>query len=294
MGPLSDRAALIALLATGTRPWSVYAELVQDAGSALAVLEHERGRDEVSPRLFEPDDHLGLDTAAAQIAGWEAQGIRVLTLLDAGYPDNLLAVFDRPPMIFVAGALLDEDARSVAVIGARDATQPATRLAGQIAAHLVGAGYTVTSGLAAGIDTAAHAAALAAGGRTVAVIGTGLTRFYPAQNVVLQHRIAKECAVLSQFWPDALPSRRSFPMRNALMSGLSLATVIVEAGPTSGARSQARAALAHGRPVLLCEWLLGQTWARELSLRPGVHVVDSAAEVVATVQRLTETGALVV
>jgi DNA processing protein len=294
MSPFSESAALIALLRTGARPWRKYAELVEDAGSALAVLEHEQGRIDASPRLFEPDDDFRLDSAAAEVAGWEAQGIRVLTVLDAEYPDNLRAVYDRPPLIFVAGSLQARDDRSVAVIGSRDATRHGTWFARQIAEHLITAGYTVMSGLAAGIDTAAHTAALAAGGRTVAVIGTGLTRSYPPQNAALQRRIGQESAVVSQFWPDAAPSRRSFPTRNALMSGLSLATVIVEASPTSGARTQARFALAHGRPVLLIEWLLQHAWGRELSSRPGVHVVSSAVQVVATVQRLSGTEALVV
>jgi DNA processing protein len=293
MAPLSESAALIALLRTGTRPWREYAELLEGAGSALAVFEHERGGKHASPRLFEIADESGLDTAAAEIAGWAAQGIRVLTVLHREYPGNLRAVHDRPALIFTAGSLGAGDERSVAVIGSRDATEHGTRSARQIAEHLIAGGYTVISGLAAGIDAAAHTAALAAGGRTVAVIGTGLTRSYPPQNARLQQEIADKCAVVSQFWPDAAPSRRSFPMRNALMSGLSLATVIVEASQTSGARSQARFALAHGRPVLLIESLLEQVWARELSLRPGVHVVSSPAEVVATVQRLSGTEALV-
>ena len=295
MAPFSESAALIALLRTGTRSWREYAELVQAAGSALAVLEHERERERIAiaPRLFEPDDDFRLDTAAAEIAGWKAQGIRVLTVLDAEYPDNLRAVHDRPPLIFVAGSLLARDDRSVAVIGSREATGRGRRSARQISEHLIAAGYTVVSGLAEGIDTAAHVAALDAAGRTVAAIGTGLARSYPPQNSALQRRIASQCAVVSQFWPDAGPSRRSFPMRNALMSGLSLATVIVEASRNSGARSQARFALAHGRPVLLSESLLEQALARELSVAPGVHVVGSAAEAVAAVQRLNNTDALV-
>jgi DNA processing protein len=165
--------------------------------------------------------------------------------------------------------------------------------AGAIARHLVGAGFTVFSGLAAGIDTAAHRSALEAGGRTVAVIGTGLRRVYPPQNADLQQRIAAECAVVSQFWPDAPPSRISFPMRNAVMSGMTLATVVVEASHTSGARTQARLALEHGRPVLLLESLLAQDWARRFAMRPGTHVVRTPAEISATVERLTSPDALV-
>jgi DNA processing protein len=118
-------------------------------------------------------------------------------------------------------------------------------------------------------------------------------RVYPAQNAALQRQIATEGAVVSRFWPDAAPSRRSFPMRNAVMSGLALGTVIVEAGPTSGARTQARLALAQGRPVLLVDTLLDQGWARELASRPGVYVVESAAEVPAVIERISSTGALV-
>jgi DNA processing protein len=126
----------------------------------------------------------------------------------------------------------------------------------------------------------------------LAVIGTGLGRCYPPQNAALQRRIAHQCAVISQFWPDAPPTRRSFPMRNGVMSGLALATTIVEAAQTSGSRMQARLALAHGRPVLLMQWLLTQAWARELAARPGTHVIRDPYEVAAVVGRLTAHGAL--
>ncbi|MBV9048974.1 MAG: DNA-processing protein DprA, partial [Solirubrobacterales bacterium] len=159
--------------------------------------------------------------------------------------------------------------------------------------HLVDQGYTVVSGLAAGIDTAAHTAALARGGRTIAVIGTGLNRSYPPENAPLQRRLARESAVVSQFWPEAPPSRRSFPMRNAVMSGLTLGTVVVEASQTSGARMQGRLALAHGRTVFLVDALLEQQWAREFSNRPGTHVVRSGPEITAVVERLTSPGALI-
>jgi DNA processing protein len=178
------------------------------------------------------------------------------------------------------------------VVGARQASPKGTDAARAIAAHLVENEYTVVSGLAAGIDTAAHTAALERDGRTLAVIGTGLARSYPPQNASLQQQIASRCAVISQFWPDAPPSRRSFPMRNAVMSGLALATVVVEASHTSGSRMQARLALAHGRPVFLVRSLLDQDWAQALATRPGVHVARSPEDITSMVERLTSAGAL--
>ena len=170
---------------------------------------------------------------------------------------------------------------------------PEPAAAGAIAEGLAGEGYVVVSGLAAGIDTAAHRAALEMGARTVAVIGTGLRDAYPPENAALQRRIAASGAVVSQFWPETAPARASFPMRNAVMSGFARGTVVVEASHRSGARLQTRLALAHGRPVFLLAPLLAQTWARELAQRPGVHVVTEAAEITAAIERLDATDALV-
>jgi DNA processing protein len=297
MAERAETAALIALLRNGGRPWREYSELVEAAGSAIAVLESE-GRDEPAPeppRLFSDDERPApnLGQISAELAAWAEEGIRVLTVLDAGYPDNLRAVYDRPPLVFLAGSLTAIDSKCVAVVGARLASAAGIADAALIARHLVSLGYTVASGLAAGIDTSAHRAALESGGRTVAVIGTGLRRAYPPENAALQRRLATEHAVISQFWPDAPPSRRSFPMRNAVMSGVSLASVIVEASPTSGARIQARLALAQGRPVFLWHSLLSQEWARALAVRPGTHVVHNPDEITTAVQRLTSPGTLV-
>jgi len=219
--------------------------------------------------------------------------MRLMTVLDAEYPDNLRAVHDRPPLIFVAGRLQPSDTRSVAVVGSRKASGEGLERAASIAGHLVGSGYAVMSGLAAGIDTAAHTATLAAGGRTVAVIGTGLAHSYPPENAALQRKIVNKGAVVSQFWPEAPPSLRSFPMRNAVMSGLTLGTVVVEASATSGARVQARLGLAHGRSVFLARSLLSQDWARALAGRPGAHAFESPDEITDVIGRVTSAGALV-
>ncbi len=278
----SESAALVALLRAGRRPVGVWSQLLERAGGAIALLEEDHGL------LAGPL----LNTAIAEIAAWQREGIRLLTMLDPGYPENLRAVPDPPPLIFVAGQLEPGDVRSVAVIGSREPPTVAAARARAIASELVDCGYTVASGLAAGIDTAAHTAALARGGRTFAVIGTGLRRAYPVENAGLQRRIAAEGAVISQFWPDAPPSRRSFPMRNAVMSGLTLATVVVEATHTSGARTQARLAVGQGRPVVLVDSLLDQAWARDLAGRSGVHVAGSAAQVTEVIDRLDPAGAL--
>ena len=113
----------------------------------------------------------------------------------------------------------------------------------------------------------------------MAVIGTGLQQRYPRENAQLQDYIAREHLVISQFWPDAAPTKKSFPMRNAVMSGYAAATVVIEASYRSGARMQARLALEHGRPVLLMDTLLEHDWARDYAGRPGTHVVRNSAEV---------------
>jgi DNA processing protein len=289
-----ETAALVALLRAGRRPWPIYAELVESSGSAHGVLERE---------LSESDDTQGslLDTggteqllraAASEVAAWEAKGIRLLTVLDTDYPANLRAVYDRPPLLFVAGVLEHDDAHSLAVVGSRTPSQAGVERTRAIAAHLADGGYTVISGLAAGIDTAAHTTTLARHGRTIAVIGTGLRHTYPPQNAQLQKTIAATCAVVSQFWPDARATRQSFPMRNAVMSGLALGTILVEASQTSGARIQARLALAHGRPLFVAKSLLDQAWGQTLAARPGTTVFEGPDEITAAVERLTQPGAL--
>lgn len=280
-----ETAALVALLRRADRPWHQYAELVEARGSALAVLREPNPEEEATPTLFPADpepeaDATDLDAIAVELSAWEADGISIVSVLDDSYPTNLRTIHNRPPIVFLRGSLSADDDRSVAVVGTRRASSGGLERARDVAAGLVAAGYTVASGLAEGVDTAAHLAALEHGGRTVAVIGTGLNRSYPARNASLQHRIAQEAAVVSQFWPDAPPTRTTFPMRNIVMSGLARATVVIEASQTSGARMQARFALEHGRPLFLLESLLEHIWAREFAERPGAYVVRSAVEVV--------------
>ena len=309
---------MVGLLRTGRRPWVEYAELVEELGSAAAALEQELGSARApegqtgapegqtgapegqtsllldDPGIAEADAEALKSRAKTDLGRWDAQGMRLVTVLDPDYPPNLKAVHDRPPILFIAGHITPDDAKAVAVVGARKATEAGCEQATQIAEHLTQTGYTVVSGLAAGIDTAAHTAALNHNGRTLAVIGTGLTRAYPRENLALQQDIAERCAVISQFWPDAPPTKRSFPMRNATMSGIALATVVVEASETSGARTQARLALAHARPVFLTKTLVTeQPWAQQIARRPGTQIIHNPTEITGALERLISPGSLV-
>jgi DNA processing protein len=283
MDGMIEAAALVALLRRGDRPWSAMADEVEAAGSAVEVL---RARRPGQGELFESDTDAELSDAKAAIEELQSGGFRLVTLLDDAYPSNLAAVHQRPPILFAAGTLDPEDARSVAVVGTRKPSAAAMEAAQTVAAGLAARGVTVVSGLAAGIDTAAHEAALSRAGRTVAVIGTGIRRTYPLQNAQLQQEIAARGLVLSQFWPEAPPTKQSFLMRNAVMSGYALATVVIEASHRSGARVQARLALQHGRHVFLMRSLLQHDWAREYASRPNTTVIDSADDVLASLDRL--------
>jgi DNA processing protein len=280
-----ETAAILALMARRDLPWNRIAGAVEEDGSALRLLE--QANDTTTERLFEVDQQqVTLDQLEDWVHAWEREGIDTVTVLDAAYPVNLRMVHDRPPVLFVRGALSKGDERAVAVVGTRSASERGLAKARMIARELVDARYVVVSGLAAGIDTASHTAALEAGGRTVAVIGTGLRHVYPKANAALQERLGRESAVLSQFWPGQEPRRWTFPQRNAVMSGVARATVVVEASHTSGARMQARLALEHGRPVFLLRSLLEHAWAQAYLDRPGVYIVDEGTEVVEHLERL--------
>jgi len=282
MRSLEETAALVALLRTGRRFWHEVAELVEEEESALRVLERElEGQEEGT--LF-PDESAperpNLDSIAEEIQGWLADGMKIVTVLDESYPANLRTIHDLPPLLFFYGDLRPEDEQSIAIVGTRHPTDAGRKLAAEVATDLTKRGYVILSGLAQGIDAAVHEATLRADGRTLAVIGTGLRLSYPAKNKELQSRLARESAVLSQFWPDQPPTKRTFPMRNAVMSGFALATVVIEAKGKSGAKMQARLALEHGRPVFLPDSLVREhDWAQEYAERPGTTVVSTAEEI---------------
>lgn len=280
-----EGAALVALLRErpGKRTWADITAEVIEAGSAVAVWESL-----VPARLMNVGNREPITTAAEDIAGWTQDGTRFLTVLDSDYPARLRSIHQAPPVLFTRGGLRDNDL-AVSVVGSRKASDRGLKIARSVVESLVGQGISVVAGLAAGVDTAAHVAALAAGGRTVAVIGTGINRQYPATNRGLHSEIVERGLLMSQFWPDAPPQKHTFLMRNATMSGYGLATVVVEAGEISGARAQARMAVAHGRPVVLTDLVVERSeWAKALLGRPGVYEAASTADVIAVVRQVID------
>jgi DNA processing protein len=281
-----ETAAVLALMARHSLPWNRLAGAIEEEGSALALLDRLSSPADGQLFVLGDEGNVTLDQFEDHVDAWGREGITLVTVLDAVYPVNLRMVHDRPPALFVRGALDEADRRSVAVVGTRRATDQGIAQTNAIVRDLVESGYVVVSGLAAGIDTTAHEATLQAGGRTVAVIGTGLRHTFPRTNAPLQERIGREAAVLSQFWPGQEARKWTFPQRNAVMSGFARATVVVEASHTSGARMQARLALEHGRPVFLMQSLMGHGWTRSYRDRPGVYIVRSGAEIIGHLERL--------
>ena len=176
-------------------------------------------------------------------------GVRALTWHDADYPTPLRDIDDLPPVIYIKGTYGESDRRSVTVVGTRRPTAYGKEAATHLAGDLAKAGVTVVSGLARGIDSVAHRASLAAGGRTLAVLGSGLDVVYPPEHARLLDEIVEQGAALSEFALGTKPEARNFPRRNRLLSGLSLATLVIEAGEGSGTLSTVRFALEQNRDV---------------------------------------------
>jgi DNA processing protein len=220
---------------------------------------------------------IDLKRASGLMAEWRTGDFDLMTVLDRRYPVRLKLV-QPVPLLFIMGAgSLDEAA--VAVVGSRDASRRGQQLATEVSGGLADRGIAVVSGLATGIDTAAHEAALAAGGRPIGVMGTGINQTFPASNRSLHRRVAAAGVLVSQFFPDSPPSRQTLRMRNATMVGLGRASIVIEAGERSGSRVHARHATELARPLVLTTLVVDSTqWGRQLCRAPGVHVAGSASE----------------
>jgi len=247
-------------------------------------------RSALSPEAVARWDHRLRRLRTEPGLGGSGVGATVVTVGDRTYPPNLGPVANRPPFLFHRGPLGILGRRLIAVVGTRNPSEAGVTAARELAGDLANARVVVVSGLAAGIDAAAHEAALRAGGRTVGVLGHGIARrVYPEENRWLAGALlAGGGALVSQFWPDQAPDRRTFLSRNVTTSGLCLGTVVVEAGERSGARQQARRCIEHGKLLFLLRRLVDtEPWARRYADRSGVEVVDRADQILSAVERAT-------
>jgi len=290
----TDQRRLLALCAVRIGDQTLNWNLVARQASSSQGLDLLYAGEVVEQTRAAVDTRLLLAKGLEDLAQWDRRvaaeleladeaGARLVTVLDDDYPANLRLIKDLPPFLFVRGTLdAAADARSVAVVGTRNATPDGLVLAAKMATLLSERHVTVASGLARGIDTAAHTAALDAGARTVAVIGTGIAApAYPKENADLAERIAATGAVVSQFWPSNRPATWTFPQRNAVMSGITQGTVVIEASKTSGAKMQARLALAQGKRAWLIRSLVtDQPWARSYVDERGAVEVDGVDDVI--------------
>jgi DNA processing protein len=213
----------------------------------------------------------------------QAQGSALLVLGQPGYPPLLAEIYDPPPLLYATGKLECLQTPQLAVVGSRRCSASARRSARELAAAVIGNNHSVCSGLALGIDAEAHAAALGAGGHTVAIMATGIERYYPRQNRHLAALIAEQGLLLTEFVPGSEPRREHFPRRNRIISGLSLGVLVIEASLRSGSLITARLALEQNREVFALPHSIydpGGAGCHAL-IRQGAKLVETAADIFA-------------
>lgn len=214
------------------------------------------------------------------LARASARGLAAIDWVDARYPVALTVITDPPPLLWLRGSASAFDAPAVAIVGSRAGSPYALSVAERLAGDLASLGITVVSGLARGVDSAAHRGALAAG-RTVAILGSGADIVYPAEHRRLADQVADGGAILSELPPGTPPRKLFFPLRNRIISGLSRAVVVVEAGVKSGSLITARCALEQGRDVLAVPGnvLNDRNRGGHALLRDGARLVESARDI---------------
>ena len=251
---MDAREALVALnLVDGVGPARVR-QLLAHFGDAPAILRASRQQllqvrgigDETADAIASWEKNVALDAELKRIADF---GCRIVTQDDAEYPELLRQIYDPPIVLYVKGQMLPRDKNSVAMVGSRMTTHYGMEAARKLAYQLAYLGVTVVSGGARGIDTAAHQGALSAKGRTLCVLGTGINLITPPENAKLFEQIAASGAVITQFPFNRPGDKQSFPIRNRIVAGMTLGTVVVEANLTSGALITANFAVEYGRQV---------------------------------------------
>ena len=216
--------------------WKAAPADLAGAGLGLKLIE----------RIVQARSQVNLEKVWSRI---ESQGIKILTWQDDAYPQRLKEIEQPPPVLYIRGEYLPDDLFAVAIVGTRRVTPYGRQITEELASYLAGNGISVVSGLARGVDAIAHQTALKAGGRTIGVLGSGVDKIYPPEHRQLAERMIDNGSIVSDYAPGTPPDASNFPPRNRIISGLSLAVVVIEAGETSGALITAEFAAEQGREV---------------------------------------------
>jgi DNA processing protein len=262
----------------GESAWRAAPADLAGAGLGLKMIE----------RLVAVREKVDLSLIWDQI---HSKGIQVLTWLDEAYPQRLKEIEQPPPVLYLRGELSPEDTWAVAIVGTRRVSPYGRQVTEEIASYLAANGVTIVSGLARGVDAIAHSAALKAGGRTLAVLGSGVDKIYPPENRAMAEQMIEHGAVLSDYVPGTPPESSNFPPRNRIISGLSMAVVVVEAGETSGALITAEFAAEQGREVFAVPGniLAPQSKGTNKLIQRGAHPLLSANDIMEALN-LTRVG----
>ncbi len=302
---MSDPASL--------RPWlllrtirglgdATYCRLVQVFGSPEAILKASREelitvgqiRLTLAQAICQGPDDDAKRAVDEELKSLDALGISVIALSDPGYPPRLKTIHDPPPVLYVSGALSPVDQHAIAIVGARKATAAGRVFTEQLSRELASLGFTIVSGLAREIDAGAHRGALAAKGRTVAVLGCGLDRTYPPEHQALRKQVESNGAVIAELPLGSYPHGYHFPRRNRIISGMSLGVVVTEAALESGSLITTRLAAEQGREVFAVPGFVKADTSRGPNglIKQGAKLVEGVEDIVSELLPQLESGFL--
>jgi len=276
---------------------TLLSRLLERFGSPEAVLAASRNAlEEVEGVGSEVSRNISKATkkndASAEMKAAEALGVKIISAASEDYPQPLRRIFDPPLVLYVKGELKEEDALAMAIVGSRRASYYGKNQAERLAGSLAKMGFTIVSGMAWGIDSAAHKGALGAGGRTIAVLGSGLANPYPKGNEKLLAEIIENGAAISEFPLTFPPRAENFPRRNRLISGLCLGVVVVEAAERSGSLITARWAMEQGREVFAVPGPIDSATSRGTHrlIKDGAKLVERVEDVIEEVTTWRKEG----
>jgi len=238
-------------------------------------------------KLLQNRKEIDLEAACNAI---DAAGLHVLTWDSENYPRNLRKVFNCPPVLFTHGEIKEQDDFAVAIVGTRTPTSSGIEITKMICDGLARKGVTIVSGLARGIDAVAHDTTINAGGRTIAVLGFGMDNMYPSEHTELAARVANQGALVTEFPLGTIPNSGNFPARNRIISGLSLAVVVIESLDVGGSLITAKYALAQGRQIMAVPGDVFSAYSRGTNdlIKNGAQPVTSAEEIMARLEEIRD------